>query len=211
MLQNLEYRNGDIFFPYILHLPEGYDKSKKYPYIICLHGAGERGTDFEHYRIALPKMLKNGFTREAIIVCPQCANDLTWNIQAFHVKKFIEDTVALYNGDEKQILITGLSMGGFGTWEMICSFPEMFAAAGPICGGGLSWRAERARNIPIRAYHGTADNIVEPIYSELMVNAVNKAGGNAELIRLEGVMHNSWDYAYDKDNLVDWLLQHRKA
>ncbi len=210
MLQNLEYRNGEIYFPYILHLPDDYDKSKKYPYIIFLHGSGQRGSNCEHYKNGVAKMLKNGFTRQAIIVCPQCARELDWNMQALDLKKFIEDTAALYGADEKQILITGMSMGGFGTWAMICYFPEMFAAAVPVCGGGVTWQAERAKDIPVRAYHGTEDTAVEPVYSSLMVNALNKSGGNAELVLLEGYSHNCWDYAYEKDNVVDWLLEHKK-
>ncbi len=211
MIRDLEYRNGDIFFPYILHLPEGYDKNKKYPYIIYLHGSGQRGTKGGNYKNGVPQLLKKGYSPEAIIVCPQCAPEYDWIMQTVYLKKFIDDTVTLYGGDENQVLVTGLSMGGFGTWELICAYPEMFAAAAPICGGGVTWLADRVKNIPIRAYHGTADTAVEPIYSKLMVDAVNRAGGNAELILLEGYPHNCWDYAYEQDDVVGWLLQHKKS
>ena len=211
MLNDLLYEKGEVKFPYILHLPEDYDPAKKYPLILFLHGAGERGENFEHYRIALPKMLKQGYTREAIILCPQCPLELTWNLLALNLKKYLDDMIKQYNADEDQILITGLSMGGYGTWEMISSFPDVFAAAGPICGGGIFWRAERIGKMPVRVYHGLADTIVPPVNSEIMVEALKAKGGSVEYFPLEGVNHNSWDYAYEKAGLIDWLLEHKRA
>ena len=211
MLKDLIYEKGEIKFPYILHLPENYDASKKYPFILFLHGAGERGENFEHYKIALPKMLKQGYTREAVIVCPQCPLELTWSLLTLNVKTYLDDMIKTYNADEKQILITGLSMGGYGTWEMIIAYPEVFAAAGPVCGGGMEWRAPLIGKMPVRVYHGLADTVVSPVNSELMVNSLKKAGGVVDYFPLPGVNHNAWDYAYEQANLIDWLLEHKKG
>ncbi len=211
MLKDIVYEKGDISYPYILHLPEGYDASKKYPFILFLHGMGQRGNNFEHYKIALPKMLKQGYTREAIIVCPQCAGDATWNTQIPQVKEFLCDMMEKYNADEDRVLITGLSMGAYGTWELIQMYPDIFAAAGPICGGGIPWRYNRLTKMPIRVYHGLDDDLVPHQCSEQLVDSINKAGGIVEYFPLPGVKHNSWDYAYEQAGLIDWLLEHKKA
>lgn len=103
-------------------------------------------------------------------------------------------------------------MGGFGTWMMTLTYPNLFAAAAPVCGGGMSWRAANLSTTPIKAYHGTADDMVPIIYSELMVEAVNRNGGAAELICLENFGHNdAIDEAYRNTDLTDWLLSKRKT
>ena len=103
-----------------------------------------------------------------------------------------------------------ISMGGFGTWEMGISYPELFSAIAPVC-GGLSWRCESLKNMPIWAFHGDIDDIVSLKNSVEMVDAVNKIGGNAKLTIFHNVGHNSWEEAYTATNVVEWLISKNKS
>ena len=102
-------------------------------------------------------------------------------------------------------------MGGFGTWEMGISFPELFSAIAPVCGGGLSWRCGNLKNMPVWAFHGDADEIVPLKNSIEMVDAVNRIGGKAKLTIFHNVGHNSWEEAYTASNVVEWLISQTKS
>lgn len=182
------------------------------PLMIFLHGAGERGKNVEHlYRHGIPRIIKEGKEIPAVVLCPQCPERLVWNSVVQDVKQLIDQTVDDYYISKEKICITGSSMGGFGTWEMIATYGNLFSGAAPVAGGGMSWRASNIRQTPVRAYHGTVDTTVPIVYSELMVNAVNSTGGKASLVCLDGLDHNDGiDKAYRDTDLIQWLLsQHR--
>lgn len=183
------------------------------PLLLYLHGAGERGANYEHvYRHGIPKLIKEGKEYDAVVLCPQCPAEFVWDNIVKELKDLIDSVVLKFRLKNDRICITGSSMGGFGTWMMTLTYPNLFAAAAPVCGGGMSWRAANLSTTPIKAYHGTADDMVPIIYSELMVEAVNRNGGAAELICLENFGHNdAIDEAYRNTDLTDWLLSKRKT
>lgn len=199
---------------YMITTPTGYTKTEQLPLLVFLHGAGERGDDLNLVRRYGPAKV---FGKDpdfhgvrAVTLSPQCPDEDIWSNHTFTVYQLILATMEKYNIDPDRVSITGLSMGGFGTWEMTCRYPELFAAAGPVCGGGMSWRADALKNIPVRAYHGDQDKTVPVEYSLMMVAAVNAAGGHAELIIYPGVNHNAWDPAYEQSDLVEWLVAQRR-
>ena len=204
---SLRCDNGDITLPYYIYRPE---TNEKLPLIVFLHGAGERGngtTELERVKLhGLPKYLSEGKEYPAIILAPQCPEGAVWNNLIFALKELIDSVIKNYNVDVNKVSITGLSMGGFGTWEMGISYPELFSAMAPICGGGMSWSCNRLKDIPIWAFHGDMDNVVPLKNSVEMVDAVNKAGGSAKLTILHNVGHNSWEEAYTSSNVVEWLI-----
>ena len=175
---------------------------------VFLHGAGERGEDFEKLYIHGPaKYIRLGTLKpSSIILCPQCPEDLVWNLLTYETKELIDSIVKEYGVDEDRISITGISMGGFGTWEMGMSFPGFFSALAPICGGGISWRARLIGKTPVYAIHGDADDVVPPRNSIEMCEKLVAAGGNVELVLLHGVGHNSWEFAYERAGVLDWLV-----
>ena len=203
----------DVTLNAIVTTPTGFDKSKeKLPMIVFLHGAGERGNDLELIKInGIPKYFCSDpdyLGLRVITVSPQCPDGYVWPNLAYQLKDFITSMIEEYNVDPDMVSITGLSMGGFGTWEMICLCPELFSAAAPICGGGLSWRIETAIPFPIYAFHDKNDCGVPFVYSQMMVNAVNNMGGNAILTAFEGCQrggHDSWTPAYETTDLIKKL------
>ncbi len=195
---------------FVLTTPDDFDSQKeKLPLIVFLHGAGERGSDPEKLCVhGIPKLFTKDPAHQSqrvITLSPQCPEGLVWNNLVLAVKELVDTVMLDYGADPDRVSITGLSMGGFGTWEMILTYPHFFAAAAPICGGGLSWRCSLVKDLPIRAFHGTADTVVPPVYSSLMVDAVNQNGGRASLTLFENVPHNSWDQAYEQTDLIPWL------
>lgn len=199
----------------LITVPDDFDRQKeRLPLIVFLHGVGERGDDPELLkRYGLAKC----FSRDpmyhgvrAITLSPQCPNGRVWNHLVREVFSLIEDTVKEYNADPERVSITGMSMGGCGTWDMICTYPEYFSAAAPVCGAGFIFRAPYRSSLVIRAYHGDRDGIVPYHCSVEMVEAVNARGGDATLITCEGWGHNSWDYAYEMSDLVEWLVAQKR-
>lgn len=182
------------------------------PLVIFLHGAGERGGDPERiFNISLPKWLKNGkWTPDAYVLCPQCPEKFDWNSQVERLKSLIDYEVDFLKIDTSRISITGLSMGGFGTWAMGIHYPDFFSAMAPVCGGGLSWRASNVKDIPIWAFHGEKDEAVPLKNSVEMVDAVIKAGGNPRLYILHNVGHACWDEVYSKTDVLDWLVSQQR-
>lgn len=199
---------------YIVTVPDDI-KDEKLPLIVFLHGAAARGEDLDLLEevVGMPLLFGEASTFNgvrAITLSPQCPSGAVWNHLVFPVKELIDCILEEYPIDRDRVSITGFSMGGFGVWDMICTYPEMFSAAAPICGGGLSWRVGVLNKLPIRAFHGGADTVVPPVYSETMVETVKMIGGNATLTVYPGVDHGSWKPAYQTSDVIEWLLQQRR-
>lgn len=196
---------------YLLYIPKDYGKSdEKWPLILFLHGAGERGDNLDLVeKHGPPKIVK---TKEMpfIIVSPQCPADSWWPKQNEVLIALLDDIVKRYNVDTDRIYLTGLSMGGYGTWSLACDYPERFAAIAPICGGGEPLFGPRLRNVPVWAFHGAKDNVVPLDRSEIMVQSVKKVGGDARLTVYPEAGHDSWTATYDNPELYEWFLKHTR-
>ena len=198
----------NIKFDYLLYTPENWDESKKFPLLVFLHGAGERGDDIAFAgRYGPFKYAAEGKNYPFVMVAPQCKSNKYWGNYLESLDLFLDDIIEKYNIDEKRIYLTGLSMGGTGTWHWLMASPERFAAAAPVCGTGICWYACRIAHKPIWVTHGTADTVVPYDESVRMIEFLKKSGGEPILTTLEGVGHNAWDYAYT-DELTDWFLKH---
>lgn len=195
---------------YAVYSPDVYDQL---PLLVYLHGAGERGTNFDHlYRHAIPLLLSQGRSFPAVILVPQCPVEVVWDNVAGDVKSIIDQTAAAFGIRPDRICLTGSSMGGYGTWMMGLTYPNFFSAIAPIAGGGMAWRAKRLVTTPVYAFHGTEDSAVLPACSQMMCDAVNSTGGSARLVLLDGLGHNEGiNHAYAATNLIDWLLQQRRT
>lgn len=202
---------------YTVYTPKNYDASQKYPMIVSLHGAGERGDGTENgfsvmQNIGLPRYFRDGLMEiPCIVLAPQCPDPYVWNQLIFTLKALIEKVAAEYNADPDRISITGMSMGGFGTWEMAMAFPDMFSAIAPICGGGMAWRAPALNGMPIWAFHGNEDGVVSITNSQEMVKAARVGGADVKFTIFDGINHNSWDSAYLDTNLVQWLISKKRT
>ena len=200
-------KNG---FPFIAYIP---DKISEHPALLVqLHGAGERGDGNDE----LDRVLVHGFSKiatddnlkDCILVMPQCPNDSFWVAKVESIKSFIDKTIAEYSIDESRVYLTGISMGGFGTWYTAMAYPDIFAAIAPCCGGGMAWNAEVLK-MPVWAFHGLSDTVVSPNHTIEMVEKLKAFNENLKVSLFERVGHNAWDYAY-KDELLTWLLSHKK-
>jgi predicted peptidase len=198
---------------YLLYLPEGYGRKKQqqWPMILFLHGAGERGDNLEKLKLhGLPKIVENEKDFGFIVVSPQCPRGQWWPSETETLINLLDDIVSQYDVDTERIYLTGLSMGGFGTWTLACEHPKRFAAIAPICGGYEPFMAGKLKDIPVWAFHGAKDKIVLLKRSEEMVDAVNSREGNAKLTVYPEAGHDSWTVAYNNDRLYNWFLEHRK-
>ena len=197
---------------YLLYLPKDYGKTdKQWPLLVFLHGAGERGSDLNRVKFhGPPKLVEQGKDLPFIVVSPQCPTDKWWPNMIEYIMALIDDTVENYSVDEKRIYLTGLSMGGYGTWTIASTYPERFAAIAPICGGGQPYLARNLKNIPIWAFHGAKDPVVPLEQSQQMVDAVKRAGGNAKLTVYPEADHDSWTETYNNEELYKWFLSHSK-
>ena len=195
-------------FYYSIDIPEQFKNGEKAPLLLFLHGAGERGKDYELLRkIAVPRFLHEGKIKvNAITVCPQCPEGVVWVNLAHMLKDFVEYIIKEYNIDREKMSVTGVSMGGYGTWEMSIFAPDLFKKAAPICGGGTAWRTPLIK-ADVWAFHGDADTVVPTFNSIEMVDAAKRAGKNARLTLLHGVEHNSWDEAYLDSRVLEWLCE----
>ena len=196
---------------YLLYLPKGYEeKGKKWPVIMFLHGAGERGDNLELVKKhGPPKMIGQGREFPFIVVSPQCPNDVWWTEQTEVLTALLDEIELKYRVDTDRVYLTGLSMGGFGTWGLACRYPGRFAAIAPICGGGERYLGNRLKDVPVWAFHGAKDKVVPVKRTEEMVEAVKKAGGDAKMTVYPEAEHDSWTATYDNQELYDWFLSHR--
>jgi len=221
---------------YRLLKPAHSKKSKKYPLVIFLHGAGERGDDnLEQltHGAALFEDKRNRRKFPAYVLFPQCPAEAYWATRNAKIEnksfKFgfdyslspglplqqVFDLIELYkilpSVDSNRIYIMGLSMGGMGTLEAISRHPELFAAAIPICGGGdLSYVKNFASVVPVWIFHGAKDDVVSPEYSRNMVRQIVSEGGSPRYTEYPEANHNSWDAAFRTPDLLNWLFNQKK-
>ncbi|MBQ9132319.1 MAG: prolyl oligopeptidase family serine peptidase [Clostridia bacterium] len=195
---------------YLITYPNGYEKGKKYPVILQLHGAGGRGMPvldmLGHPYFTLTGEME-GFP--FVTVAPVC-HENTWFDLFETLKRFAQWISASEYCDPERFYVMGGSLGGYTTWQLAMSLPDLFAAIVPICGGGMYWNAARLVNVPVWAFHGAKDTTVFPEESEKMVNAVNKRGGNARLTIYPENGHDAWSDTFRNPEVYGWMLSHKK-
>jgi predicted peptidase len=205
---------------YKIKNPEGF------PLIVFFHGSGERGKDNEKQIIHIKKLFTDSVIMHkypAFIVAPQCPPGKRWVETDWTVSKhimpetpsfamvltmkLIEEIVKKYPVNQKKIYVTGLSMGGFATWDIISRYPGKFAAAIPICGGADVSKAKLLKNTPVWAFHGSNDKVVNVILTRDMIKAIENCGGKPKYTEYKGVGHDSWVKAYSEKELMEWLFK----
>jgi predicted peptidase len=208
--------------PYRLFVPANYDKNKKYPLVLWLHGGWARGDDNEKQIIegntqgaTIWTEPENQAKNPAFVLAPQCAAGEWWanNDSESKPSKQLETVVELlrelqkqYSIDANRFYVAGQSMGGYGIWSLITEYPEMFAAAIPLCGGGNTSRAKNLVNVPIWAFHGDDDDAVNVKESRKMIEAIKQAGGNPKYTEYKGVGHSVWHQAFAEPELLSWVF-----
>jgi len=195
-------------YNYLKYLPDGYNGKKKFPLLLFLHGAGERGDNLELVtKHGPPKLIKNGKKFPFIVVSPQCPKGNWW--KADGLDALLDDLISKHAVDESRIYCTGLSMGGFGTWALGGLNPKRFAALAPICGGGNWIDAREIAKKPVWVFHGAKDKVIPLTESERMVDTLKQRGGNPRFTIYPEASHDSWTEAYNNPKLYEWFLSHK--
>ena len=213
--QSLKLASGKSI-PYLLYLPEKLDNksTKKWPVLLFLHGRGEsRGPLSIVAKWGPPRMAARGDNLPYIIISPQCPADQRWTSpgQVNAVLDLLAHISERFPVDSQRIYLTGLSMGGYGSWRLAAEHGKLFAAVAPVCGAGNPGDAEKLKDIPVWAFHGTEDHSVPYQRSLEMVEAIQKAGGNkVRFTTLKHVGHNSWSAAYATPELFEWFNRHAR-
>jgi predicted peptidase len=196
---------------YLLYLPPGYagQPDKKWPVVFFLHGAGERGTNLALVKVhGLPQEIQQGRDFPFIVVAPQCPPEERWPAQLEKLDKLYAEILADYRVRPEQVYLTGLSMGGQGTWFWSLAHPQRFAAIAPVCGRSFPNRAAEIKNLPVWVFHGAKDAVVPLEESTSMVEALQKSGSKVRFTVYPEAEHNSWSETYANPELYDWLLSH---
>ncbi len=199
------------FVEYLSWLPSNYklDKAREFPLIIFLHGSGERGHDLNLVKKwGPPSVVESRPGFQFIVLSPQCPENEWWDVSLLNA--WLDQMMKLYRIDTSRVYLTGISMGGFATWQWASMHPERFAAIAPLCGGGDIQFAFRFKTLPVWAFHGSDDTVVPPKRSTEMVEAIQSIGGPAKLTLYEGVGHVCWRKPYEEDFLYNWFLQCKK-
>lgn len=203
-----------VGYRYLQYLPEAYETQpdKKWPLIVFLHGSGERGDNLEALKKhGPPKLIAAGHHFEAVVVSPQVPQQQIWNPQG--VKALTDHLIQTLRIDADRVYLTGLSMGGFGTWETAMEYPDTYAAIIPICGGaGVRWvMADRIKHLPVWIFHGEKDTAVEPAFAKTMYDALKKIDGDVKLTLYPEAGHDSWTATYDNPEVWQWLFEQRRG
>ncbi|OCA90567.1 hypothetical protein A8F94_01410 [Bacillus sp. FJAT-27225] len=197
---------------YLVNLPKGFDSASpaKYPLLLFLHGSGERGTEIEQVKKhGLKDILSHNLP--FIIVSPQCPEKTKWSMELDSLNALLDEVLNNYPIDENRIYLTGLSMGGYGTWDWAMTRFDTFAAIAPVCGGAvLPDRIENLKDIPVWAFHGEYDNVVVIEETKKLVNRLASIGGNVKATYYPKIGHDSWVQAYQNADLYVWMLSHSK-
>ena len=193
---------------YLLFVPEKA-KKEKMPLLVFLHGAGERGSDLERLKVhGPPKIVEKKKDFPFIVLSPQCPRRGWWDADA--IVKLVDKIAAEQPVDTSRIYLTGLSMGGYGTWAVAAKHPGVFAAIAPICGGGDPDTVVKMKNLPIWVFHGSQDKAVPIERSRRMVEALKAAGNDVKFTVYPDAGHDSWTETYDNPKLYEWFLAHRR-
>ena len=198
---------------YLQYLPDDYGTTdKKYPLIIFLHGAGERGNDINMVKKhGIPKLIEENASvireYEFIAVSPQCPEGMWWNVLYDEIDTLIQTCVENLQVDKSRIYLTGLSMGGYGTWYFALKHPRAFAAIAPICGGAEACgRLSIIKNVPIWAFHGEKDDVVPFSQSAEVVDKLKELGANVKFTAYPELFHDSWTVTYNNPDFYKWLF-----
>jgi predicted esterase len=196
---------------YLLYLPDGYreDTLKKWPLLLFLHGSGERGDDLEKVKThGPPKLIGQGRKFPFIVVSPQARQGSGWSNADLYA--LLKDFKQKYRVDADRVYLTGLSMGGFGTWSLAIEYPGEFAAVVPICGGGDTTNIWKLRNTAVWCFHGAKDKNVPLDLSQKMISALRVYNPSAKFTIYPEAEHDSWTVTYNNDSLYQWLLSKKK-
>ncbi|MGF2035872.1 MAG: prolyl oligopeptidase family serine peptidase [Nostoc sp. CmiVER01] len=179
------------------------------PTILFLHGAGQRGSNLDDVKkYGVPKIVEQQADFPFIVISPQCPRGEYWNVE--RLSTFLDQVIASYPVDPDRVYLTGLSMGGYGTWHLAAAQPERFAAIAPICGGGNPQAARNLKNLPVWAFHGAKDNVVPLSESEIMVSALKACDGYVKFTVYPEAQHDSWTQTYNNPELYKWFLHHQR-
>ncbi len=194
---------------YLLYTPPDYTGDEPYPLMIFLHGAGERGDDLELVKEHGPPMeIEAGREYPFIVVSPQVAEGEWWSPST--VIWILNELKAKMNIDEDRVYLTGLSMGGYGSWDTAVRHPNLWAALVPVCGKGDPLMADRIKHIPTWIFHGAKDSIVPFRHSQDMFDAL-EGHGNARFTVYPEADHDSWTETYGNPELYEWMLGQRRG
>lgn len=212
--------------PYLLFVPEGYDKTKSYPLVLWLHGGGTRGNDLKlllahgnEHGIGFLARADNQARYPSFILAPQCPPNRFWgdsesaqpSAELRMVLEILDKVGQDYSVDSRRLYVMGMSLGGYGTWDIITRRPTTFAAAVPICGGGNPSKASLIAKTPIWAFHGDEDEMVNVSESQRMIAALKKAGGQPRYSEYKGVGHNSWVRAFQEHDFLSWIFAQTRS
>lgn len=199
-----EYRKP-VEINYLIYLPDDYDTKEQVPLLLFLHGAGERGNDLKLVKKhGPPKLIEEGKKFPFIVVSPQCPLNKRWNTS--DLIALLDYIVDKYKVDKNKIYVTGLSMGGNGTWRLAAEIPERIAAIIPICGWGDLFEICFLGKMPVWAFHGAKDPVIPVKASQDLVDRLNMCGGNAKLTIYPEAEHDSWTETYNNPEIYEWLL-----
>jgi predicted peptidase len=212
-------------YQYLLFLPRDYKakRGERWPLMLFLHGAGERGTNVWRADFHGPsKYIVNHPEFPFVMVTPLCPSNQVWSVEI--LSNLLDETIKKYRIDTNRVYLTGLSMGGFGTWDMALAMPSRFAAVIPIAGGGNDGAivlsrlgycskeyVQALKSLPFWVFHGGKDAAVDPDESDRMVKSLQRLGvAEVKYTVYPDANHNSWERTYNNPEIYDWLLQHRR-
>ena len=202
-------RTIKVTMQYLLYLPKDYDQKPSWPLMLFLHGAGERGDELQLVtKHGPPKLIVAGKPFPFIVVSPQCPKGQSW--EAFELTALLDEIGEKYKVDQDRIYVTGMSMGGFGTWALAARLPNRLAAIVPICGGGDPFMAKRIAHIPAWVFHGARDKAVPLERSQKMVEVLKKNGSNVRFTIYPDAGHDAWTETYANPQVYEWLLQQKR-
>ncbi len=221
-----KFTKGDKTLLYRQYVPKGAQANL--PIVIFLHGAGERGNDNTKQLVhGVGQFIKYSIDAKKpyVVIAPQCPNgaqwvDTPWANTSHKIGKcsanmelvlaLLEERIVTLKVDRKRVYVSGISMGGYGTWDILVRRPDLFAAAIPVCGGGDAYKAHVIRTIPIWVFHGGADTVVPTVRSRQMVSALWQCEGNVRYTEYPGMGHGSWGPTYNNKEVFDWLTSQHK-
>jgi predicted esterase len=209
----LQQKIGDaVPLKYLAYMPKGYeaDPSKKWPLILSLHGAGERGDDLNVLKVyGIPMLCEQGKDDSYIAICPQCPSNQSW--LAMQLNDLLDEACKKYRVDPDRIYVTGASMGGVGSWSLVQQYPDRIAAIVPVCGHGDTADIDRIKNLPVWIFHGEADPVVPVAKERAMADALSKVGNQVKMSIYPGVGHECWNQAWATPELIPWMLQQKRG